>query len=203
MEKAKKAHVAQSSTLFMVSASVLSDVSNFDSKSTELDVIEDGITAPLVSVEPEEELRLGVAKAPAGKPIQLKEERVFSQIGERDEQHEHRRWVLDTGETNHMTGARSAFSKLDLEIRGTVKFSDGSVVEIEGRDTILFISKGGEHCKLTGVYFMTRLKANLVSPGQLNRPAASFPSSASYSKSAMIDDGCSRKFGSRQTVLTS
>ena len=73
--------------LFMVSASVLSDVSNSDSKSME--IIDDGITAP-VSVEPEEELQLNMTKAPAREPIQLKEERVFSQIGERGEQHEHR-----------------------------------------------------------------------------------------------------------------
>ena len=48
---------------------------------------------------------------------------------------------------------------------GTVKLSDGSVVEIEGRDTILFIGKGGEHRKLTDVYCILRLKANLVSLG--------------------------------------
>ena len=45
----------------------------------EVEVIDDGVTAPLVSVEPKEELQLGVAKVPAG-----------AQIGERDEQHEHR-----------------------------------------------------------------------------------------------------------------
>ena len=56
-ETAEKAHVAQSEedepALFMVTASVLPDVPNSDSKSTE--VIDDGITAP-VSVEPKEEL---------------------------------------------------------------------------------------------------------------------------------------------------
>ena len=44
-------------------------------KSTE--VIDDGITAP-VSVEPEEEFQLCITKAPAGEPIQLKEERMFA-----------------------------------------------------------------------------------------------------------------------------
>ena len=48
-----KAHVARSeeeeSALFMVSASVLSDVPNFDSKFMEVEIIDDG-------VEPEEEL---------------------------------------------------------------------------------------------------------------------------------------------------
>ena len=66
-----------------------------------------------------------------------------------------------------MTRAKSAFSELDSRIRGTVKFGDGSIVEIEGRGTILFIGKGGEHHKLTDVYFIRRLMANLVSLGQL------------------------------------
>ena len=49
-----------------------------------------------------------------------------------------------------------------------VKFDDSSIVEIKGRGTILFISKGDEHRKLTGVYFILRLKANLVSLDQLD-----------------------------------
>ena len=68
----EKAHVAQSEedepALFMVSSSVLSDVPSFDSKSTEVEVIDDSVTAPMVSVEPEEELQLGVAKAPTMGP---------------------------------------------------------------------------------------------------------------------------------------
>ena len=114
------------------------------------------------------QLKMGVTKAPVGDPIQLKKEQVFAQIGERGEQQEHQRWVLDTGTISHMTQARSAFSKLDSGICGTMKFGDNFVVEIEGRDTILFVDKGGEHRKLTGVYFILRLKANLVSLGQLD-----------------------------------
>ena len=94
---------------------------------------------------------------------------MFAQISERGEQQEHRRWVLDTGATNHMTGAKSAFSELDSRIRGMVKFDDGSVVEIEGHGTILFVGKGDNHHKLTGVYFIPRLKANIVSLGQLDK----------------------------------
>ncbi|XP_022981638.1 uncharacterized protein LOC111480698 [Cucurbita maxima] len=65
-----------------------------------------------------------------------------------------------------MTGAKSAFSELDFGIRGTVKFCDGSVIEIEGHDTILFV---GKHHKLTGVYIIPRLKANIVRLGQLDK----------------------------------
>ena len=128
---------------------------------------------------------------------------MFAQISERGEQQEHRRWVLDTGATNHMIAAKFAFSELDSRICGTVQFGDGSVVKIEGRDTILFIGKGGKHHKLTDVYFIPRLKANIVSLGQLVRPTATFPLSTGYLRSAMIDDGCSRKFGARQTAFTS
>ena len=88
----EKTHVTRSEeeeqALFMVSASVLPDVPNSNSKSME--VIDGGVTA-LVNVELEEELQLGVTKALPGKPIQLKEERVFDQIGEKGEQREHRR----------------------------------------------------------------------------------------------------------------
>uniref|UniRef100_A0A0A8XUW7 Retrovirus-related Pol polyprotein from transposon TNT 1-94-like beta-barrel domain-containing protein n=1 Tax=Arundo donax TaxID=35708 RepID=A0A0A8XUW7_ARUDO len=55
------------------------------------------------------------------------------------------RWILDTGATNHMTGERSIFSELDTGVRGTVRFGDGSVVAIEGRGTIIFRLKSGEH----------------------------------------------------------
>ena len=102
-EMTEKAHAAQSEeedqpTLFMVTASVLPVVPNPEEelpKSKE--VIDDDITAP-VSVELEEELQLCITNAPVREPIQLKEERVLAQIGERGEQQEHRRWVLDTGQ---------------------------------------------------------------------------------------------------------
>ena len=66
-----------------------------------------------------------------------------------------------------MTSARSAFSELDSGIHGTVKFGDGSVVGIEGRGTVLFNCKSGEHQALTGVYHIPRLTTNIISLGQL------------------------------------
>ena len=47
-----------------------------------------------------------------------------------------RRWVLDTGATNHMTGTRAVFAELNTAVTGTVRFGDGSVVGIEGKGTI-------------------------------------------------------------------
>jgi hypothetical protein len=58
------------------------------------------------------------------------------------------------GTTNHMTGCRSAFSDLDRNIHGIVKFGDGSIVQIEGMGMILFNSKNGEHRASVGVYYI-------------------------------------------------
>lgn len=99
--------------------------------------------------------------------IDVHEDRVFVQLGTNSDLEPHR-WVLDTGATNHMTGARSAFSDLDIGVYGTVRFGDGSVAEIEGIGTVLFNCKNGEHRALTGVFYLPRLTANIISVGQLD-----------------------------------
>ena len=53
-----------------------------------------------------------------------------------------------------MTGSKEAFSELNNDMTGTVKFSDGSRVEIRGRDTIIFRCQNGEHRALTDVYYI-------------------------------------------------
>ena len=59
------------------------------------------------------------------------------------------------------------FADLDTAVRGSVRFGDGSVAEIEGRGTVLFQCKNGKHRSFAGVYFIPRLTANIVSLGQL------------------------------------
>jgi hypothetical protein len=66
-----------------------------------------------------------------------------------------------------MTGMRAVFSEIDLRVHGTVRFGDGSVTNIEGCGTILIKCKTGGHKALTGVYYIPRLKANIVSLGQM------------------------------------
>ena len=87
------------------------------------------------------------AQAPPPLPserVVVVEQKVHADLGPREEGDDHL-WVLDTGATNHMTGCHHAFAKLDSKVCGNVQFGDGSVVEIEGRGTIVFICKNGEH----------------------------------------------------------
>jgi len=44
-----------------------------------------------------------------------------------------RRWVLNTGVTNHMMGSWNVLAELNTSVTGTIKFGDGSVVTIEGK----------------------------------------------------------------------
>jgi hypothetical protein len=99
--------------------------------------------------------------------IHIHEQKVFTDLGS-GEQQDHGRWVLDTGATNHMTGSKEIFAKLDTQIYGTVKFGDGSITNIEGQGTIILTCKNGEHRALTGVYYIPRLKASILSIGQLD-----------------------------------
>jgi hypothetical protein len=61
-------------------------------------------------------------------------------------------WYLDTGAMNQMMGCDNVFSKLDRAVQGTVKFRDGSIINICGKGTIIFSGRHGEHKVLTGVY---------------------------------------------------
>jgi hypothetical protein len=116
---------------------------------------------------PARSIRAVTPSPPPPRRVDIREDRVFAQLGPHADPEPHR-WVLDTGATNHMTGERSAFSQLDNIVCGTVRFGDGSVAEIEGSGTIVFSCKNGEHRALTGVYYLPRLTANIISVGQLD-----------------------------------
>jgi hypothetical protein len=95
------------------------------------------------------------------------EQQVFADLGP-PEEHDGSRWVLDTGATNHMTGAKHFFTELNTQIYGQVKFIDGSITKIEGRNNIVLIYKSVEHRTLTRVSYIPRLKRSILSIGQLD-----------------------------------
>ncbi|CAO2199473.1 unnamed protein product [Urochloa humidicola] len=82
------------------------------------------------------------------------------------------RWYLDSGASNHMTGCRATFSDLDASKTGTVKFGDGSRVNIRGQGTVVFRCRNGEQRALTDVYYIPQLRASIVSLGQLDERGA-------------------------------
>lgn len=70
-------------------------------------------------------------------------ERKFSQL-----------WYLDNGASNHMTGDKTKFSKLDENITGEVKFGNGSTVCIRGKGSVSFKCKTGEERVFNDVFYM-------------------------------------------------
>jgi hypothetical protein len=104
-----------------------------------------------------------MSPSPAADPqacVHLVERKVLLHLNEVEKEA-----VGHTGATNHMTGTCTIFSELNTSVTGTVKFGDGSVVYIEGKGTVLFACKSGEHRRLDGVYYIPRLTTNIVSLG--------------------------------------
>ncbi|WVZ84037.1 hypothetical protein U9M48_031115 [Paspalum notatum var. saurae] len=75
---------------------------------------------------------------------------------------------LDSGASNHMTGRREDFAKLDTSATGSVKIGDGSTVTIRGRGTVVFKCQNDDHRALTDVYYIPKLRTSIASLGQLD-----------------------------------
>jgi hypothetical protein len=104
--------------------------------------------------------------------VHLNEESAKVCLGAEDE-HKEPKWHMDTGASNHMTGNDTVFSELDRNVSGTVRFGDGSVVQIKGRGMVVFIAHGGHHRVLSRVYFIPRLRTSIISIGQLDEVGCS------------------------------
>jgi hypothetical protein len=138
-------------------------------------------------------LDAGVDVFPASPPlthVEIVEANVFAAT-DIPEDRDMKRWVLDTGATNHMTGFRDAFSDLDTGVVGMVRFGAGFVVLIEGRGTILFSCKNGEHRTLGNIYFIPRLTTNIISVGQLDEVGFK----------VLIEEGMMRVFNEERRLL--
>lgn len=105
--------------------------------------------------------------APQRVCVELVEKKVFAGL-DHEADRDPRSWIMDSGASNHMAGCRAAFSDLDTGVTGNVQLGDGSIIPIEGRGTVLFACKNGEHRTLANTYFLPRLAANIVGIGQLD-----------------------------------
>lgn len=76
------------------------------------------------------------AAVPEHAPLHIDEPKAKVFLGTSSYEERIKGWYLDTGATNHMTGHSDAFAELDQTVTGTVKFGDGSVVEIKGIGTV-------------------------------------------------------------------
>jgi hypothetical protein len=99
--------------------------------------------------------------------VEIHKEKVFAHLDEQKE-HDAGTWVLDTRATNHMSGCRTALTKIDTVVLGTMCFVDDSMVLIEGCRTVMFVCKNSESRSFDGVYFIYRLMTNIMSIDQLN-----------------------------------
>lgn len=77
-------------------------------------------------------------------------------------------WYLDNGASNHMTGFKEKFTKLDENVKGQVHFRDGSAVQIEGKGTVTMLCKNGEEKVLGDVHYIPNLCNNIISLGQMS-----------------------------------
>ncbi|KAG7557329.1 Zinc finger CCHC-type superfamily [Arabidopsis suecica] len=75
-------------------------------------------------------------------------------------------WYLDNGASNHMSGNREYFTKIDETVTGKVRFGDDTRIDIKGKGSVLFISKNKEKKILADVYYIPDLKSNTISLGQ-------------------------------------
>jgi transposase InsO family protein len=100
--------------------------------------------------------------------LHLLENKVFAAFDDAGDRRP-KRWVLDTGASNHMTGSRAAFSSINAGVTGTVRFGDGSIARIESAGTVLLSCKSMEHRALHHIYYLPRLTANIISVGQLDK----------------------------------
>jgi hypothetical protein len=104
-----------------------------------------------------------VVKKPNRK-VRLQEKKVIPKLSG----NQNMSWYLDTGASNHMTGCKEKFLELELSVEGSIKFGDGSTVEVCGQGSVLFECLICEHRILTGVYYIPRLRNNIISIGRLD-----------------------------------
>ncbi|KAL0442100.1 UNVERIFIED_CONTAM: hypothetical protein Sradi_0148900 [Sesamum radiatum] len=100
-------------------------------------------------------------------------------------------WYLDSGCSNHMTGNRDIFEKLDPNVSSQIILSDGSQRSAKGKGTIAIHTKEGNKKLITDVLSVPNLWHNLLC-GQLIQK--DYP--------VYFDDGRCRIFDKKKNVVT-
>ena len=77
-------------------------------------------------------------------------------------------WYLDIGATSHMTGKKVFFHNIDKNMKGRVKFGDGSTIPFEGKGNINVTLKNGEILLIQNVLYLPDLKTNILSLEKLD-----------------------------------
>ncbi|KAI5323652.1 hypothetical protein L3X38_032724 [Prunus dulcis] len=76
-------------------------------------------------------------------------------------------WYVDSGCSNHMTGNKQCFVKLEEKVNSQVKLGDGKLHNVEGKGIISVQTKGGIPKLVYDVLYVPNLAQNLLSVGQL------------------------------------
>ncbi|KAK8913818.1 hypothetical protein KSP39_PZI024059 [Platanthera zijinensis] len=75
-------------------------------------------------------------------------------------------WYIDSGCSNHMSGNRELFKSLDESIQKEVRTGDDKRLQVKGSGVVSVKTKKGTKT-IPDVYFVSGLKHNLISVGQL------------------------------------
>eukprot|EP00253_Pinus_taeda_P018864 PITA_18864 len=76
-------------------------------------------------------------------------------------------WFLDSGCSNHMTGNIALFSALDQSVKSQVTLGTDSKISVMGKGEVKIFTKKGEKKTIADVYYVPRMRCNLLSIGQL------------------------------------
>ena len=77
--------------------------------------------------------------------------------------------LLDSGFSNHMIGNKNLVANLDASVKTEVKLGTDKIVDVDGKGVINILTKQGEPKTKSEVYYVSGLKQNLISVGQLTQ----------------------------------
>ena len=76
-------------------------------------------------------------------------------------------WLLDSGCSNHMTSNKRLLSSLDASITSEITLGDRTSIKAEGKGIVPILTKQNQNKYIPDVYYVSQLKHNLLSVGQL------------------------------------